>query len=60
MLRSNHDCPISTFPHTCTPWSECMIFSSIDPLFDLAIYAMQVCFTFILPKTPHKLIRIRM
>jgi hypothetical protein len=19
MLRSNHDCPISTFPHTCTP-----------------------------------------
>ena len=22
----------------------------MDPLFDLAIYAMQVCFTFILPK----------
>ena len=37
------------FPHTCTPWSECMIFFSMDPLFDLAIYAMQVCFTLILP-----------
>ena len=32
------------YPHTCTSWFDCMIFFSVDPLFDLAKYAMQVCF----------------
>jgi hypothetical protein len=39
-----------------------MIFSSMDPLFDLAIYAMQVCFTLILVDTRgvmHKIDRKR-
>ena len=58
MLRSNHDYPISAFPHTCTPWTECMIFSSIDSLFDIAIYVMQVCFTLILPKLHISLLEV--
>ena len=49
---------ITPFPHTCTPWSECMLFFSMDPLFDLAIYAMQVCFTLILPKLHISLLEV--
>ena len=49
---------IIMFPRTFTPWSECMIFFSIDPLFDLAIYATQVCFNFILPKLHISLLEV--
>jgi hypothetical protein len=35
-----------------------MIFFSMDPLFDLAIYAMQVSFTFILPKLHISLLEV--
>jgi hypothetical protein len=35
-----------------------MIFFSMDPLFDLAIYAMQMCFTFILPKLHISLLEV--
>ena len=31
------------YPHTRTSWFGRMIFFSLDPLFDLAKYAMQVC-----------------
>jgi hypothetical protein len=31
----------------------------MDPLFDLAIHAMQVCLTLSLPRAPHKPIRSR-
>ena len=33
----------SIYPHICTSWFDCMIFFSMDPLFDLAKYAIQVC-----------------
>ena len=49
---------IILLPHTCTPWSECMNFFSMDPLFDLAICAMQVCFTLILPKLHISLLEV--
>jgi hypothetical protein len=35
-----------------------MIFFSMDPLFDLAIYAMQVWFTLILPKLHISLLEV--
>ena len=31
------------YPHTCTSWFDCMIFFSMDPLFDIEKYAMQEC-----------------
>jgi hypothetical protein len=35
-----------------------MLFFSMDPLFDLAIYAMQVCFTLILPELHISLLEV--
>jgi hypothetical protein len=49
---------IILLPHTCTPWPECMKFFSMDPLFDLAICALQVCFTLILPKLHISLLEV--
>ena len=49
----------SIYPHTCTSWFDCMIFFSMDPLFDLAKYAMQVCFETFPTWAPHKLSRSR-
>ena len=47
------------YPHTCTSWFDCMIFFSMDPLFDLAKYAMQVCLETFPTWAPHKLFRSR-
>ena len=47
------------YPHCCTSWFDCMIFFSMDPLFDLAKYAMQVCFETFPTWAPHKLFRSR-
>ena len=43
------------YPHTCTPWFDCMIFFSTDPLFDLEKYAMQECLQSSPTWAPHKL-----
>jgi hypothetical protein len=34
-------------PHNCTSWSKCMTCISLDSIFDLAKYVMQVCLIFI-------------
>ena len=49
----------SIYPHTCTSWFDCMIFFSMDPLFDLAKYAIQVCLQTFPTWAPHKLFRCR-
>ena len=49
----------SIYPHTCTSWFDCMIFFSMDPLIDLAKYAMQVCLETFPTWAPHKLFRSR-
>ena len=48
----------SIYPHTCTSWFDCMIFLSMDPLFDLAKYAMQVCLETFPTWAPHKLLEV--
>ena len=48
----------SIYPHTCTSWFDCMIFS-MDPLFDLAKYAIQVCLQTFPTWAPHNLFRSR-
>jgi len=49
----------SLYPHTRTSWFYCMIFFSMDPLFDLAKYAIQVCFQSFPTWAPQKLFRSR-
>ena len=49
----------SIYPHTCTSWFDCMIFFSMDPLFDFAKYAIQVCLEIFPTWAPHKLYRSR-
>ena len=49
---------IILLPHTCTPWYKCMTFFSMNPMFDLAIYAMQVCLTLILPELHLSLLEV--
>ena len=48
----------SIYPHNCTSWFDCMIFFSMDPLFDLAKYAMQVCLETFPTWAPHKLLEV--
>jgi hypothetical protein len=38
---------IIKIPHTCTSWSKCMTWISLDPVFDLARDVMQVCLNFL-------------
>ena len=49
----------SIYPHICTSWFDCMIFFSMDPLFDLAKYAIQVCLQTFPTWAPHNLFRSR-
>ena len=48
----------SLYPHTCTSWFDCMISFFMDPLFDLAKYAMQVCLETFPIRAPHKLLEV--
>jgi len=43
------------YTHTRTSWLDRIIFFSLDPLFDLAKYAMQVCLETFPTWAPHKL-----
>jgi hypothetical protein len=38
---------LENIPHTCTSWSKCMTRISLDPVFNLTIYVMQICLSFI-------------
>ena len=49
----------SSYPHICTSWFDCMIFFSMDPLFYLAKYAMQVCLQTFPTWAPDKFFRSR-
>jgi len=46
------------YSHTRTSWFDRMIFFSLDPLFDLAKYAMQVCLETFPTWAPHKLLEV--